>query len=86
MHSIRVDEAMSGTGLFVRCALHPREDDCPPFPAGTFVLIGNAGPAMWRAFRARVPEAKRAGLADPPAFSPGAAAGAIASCGTRQSG
>ena len=65
MHPMCVDEALSGTGLFVRGAFHPREDDRTPFPAGTIVLIGNAGPTMWRAFRARLPEGERAGLADP---------------------
>lgn len=50
MHPMRVDQALSGTGLFVRGAFHPREDDRTPFPAGTIVLIGNAGPTMWRAF------------------------------------
>jgi hypothetical protein len=65
MHLIRVDEALGSTGLFVCGAFHPRVDDRTPFPAGTVVLIGNAGPAMWRAFRARVPEAESVGLADP---------------------
>jgi ferredoxin len=65
MHPMCVDEALSGTGLFVRGAFHPREDDRTPFPAGTIVLIGNVGPTMWQAFRTRLPEGERAGLADP---------------------
>jgi hypothetical protein len=65
MHSMCVDEALSGTGLFVRGAFHPRKDDGTPFAMGTIVLVGNAGPSMWRAFRARVPERRHADLADP---------------------
>ena len=65
MHSIPVGEALSGSGLFVRGAFHSREDDGTFLPVGTIVLIGNAGPAMWRAFRARVPEGEHDDLAHP---------------------
>lgn len=45
-------------GLPLRGGFHPREGDGVPaagdLPAGTLVLLGNAGPSMWRAFsRAR---------------------------------
>lgn len=52
--SARCDRA----GIPLRGGFHPRDDDgVPPAgdrPAGTLVLLGNAGPSMWRAFsRAR---------------------------------
>src|SRR5512144_189501 len=65
MHSVLLGEALSGTGLFVRGAFHSREDDGTPLQAGTVVLIGNAGPTMWRAFRAWVPEGEQDDLAHP---------------------
>jgi hypothetical protein len=47
---------LAGTGLFIRGAFHPvPEDGVRPLadgrPAETLVLIGNAGPALWRAVR-----------------------------------
>ena len=44
------------TGLIVRGGFHPRRDDAVPGlatgkPAATVLLIGNAGPEMWPAFR-----------------------------------
>lgn len=49
-----IDSAFAGTGLFVRGTFHPApEDAVPPLadgrPAQTVVLIGNAGPDLWRA-------------------------------------
>ena len=54
-------EALVSAGLFVRGGFHPGPDDSvPPLPDGraaqTVLLIGNAGPAMWQALRAAVPD------------------------------
>jgi hypothetical protein len=51
----RIDAALSGTGLFRRGAFNPAANDgAPALPdgraAGTILVIGNAGPALWRAF------------------------------------
>jgi hypothetical protein len=56
-----VDRSLAGTGLFVRGAFHPAPEDevralTDGRTAGTLVLVGNAGTAMWRAFRDAVPE------------------------------
>jgi ferredoxin len=56
-----IAETLNGTGLVYRGGFHPRsDDDIPPLRdgtmAGTVLLIGNAGPAMWRAFTAAVPD------------------------------
>jgi hypothetical protein len=56
-----LDPILSGTGLFVRGAFHPTPDDGVPAladgsPAASAVLIGNAGNALWDAFRRAVPE------------------------------
>lgn len=50
----RIDQDLAGTGLFVRGGFHPEENDrVPPLadgiPAETVILIGNAGPTLWRA-------------------------------------
>ena len=46
--------AVAGLGLIPRGGFHPESADqvpaLPKGPAGTVVLIGNAGPALWRAF------------------------------------
>ena len=47
-------------GLIVRGGFHPTPSDGVPGNPATLVIIGNAGPGMWRAF-----EAVRAGGADP---------------------
>ena len=51
-----IDRYLAGSGLFARGAFHPApEDEVPALAgggaAGTVVLVGNAGQAMWRAFR-----------------------------------
>lgn len=46
--------ALAVHGLVPRGAFHPAPGDGVPGAAGTLVLVGNAGPAMWRAFRAGV--------------------------------
>src|SRR5581483_7526160 len=55
-----IDRQLAGTGLFVRGAFHPApEDGVRPLADGraaeTVVLVGNAGKAMWSAFRQAVP-------------------------------
>jgi hypothetical protein len=60
-----VNETLSGSGLFVRGALHVRDEDRAPLGAKTLVLVGNAGTAMWQAFRAQVSETPRNGRAHP---------------------
>jgi len=57
----RIAEALGGTGLIYRGGFQPDPDDgVPPLasgePAGTVVLIGNAGAAMWNAFKSAVPD------------------------------
>jgi transcriptional regulator with XRE-family HTH domain len=42
--------ALAGTGLIFRDGFHPRGKDGVPGDAGTVLMIGNAGPAMWRTF------------------------------------
>lgn len=42
-------------GMVVLGAFHPEPDDGVPGDPGTLVLVGNAGPAMWRAFAAGRP-------------------------------
>ena len=55
-----VDDALAGTGLFVRAGFHPTAEMPAPDlddgrPARTVLLVGNAGNEMWRAFRAANP-------------------------------
>lgn len=63
-----VSAALGEAGLIALGAFHPMPEDRVPAldhgaPAGTLVVIGNAGPAMWRMFSA-APEA-RDGAPDP---------------------
>ena len=56
-----IDRLLAGTGLFVRGAFHAApEDGVRPLADGhaaeTVVLVGNAGKAMWSAFRRDVPD------------------------------
>lgn len=56
-----IDRLLGGTGLFVRGAFHPAPEDVVPAldggrSAATVVLVGNAGKAMWSAFRHDVPD------------------------------
>lgn len=60
----RLAELLAPGGLFVRGGLHPAaEDRVPPLPdgaaAGTLVLVGNAGPELWRRFAAEADMAVR---------------------------
>ncbi len=43
---------LAGHGLIARGGFHPGPDDGVPGDPGTLVLVGNAGPDMWRAFAA----------------------------------
>ena len=45
-----IGRRLDPSGLIVRGGFHPAGDDGVPGNPGTLVLIGNAGPAMWRAF------------------------------------
>lgn len=50
----KIDAALAGTGLFRRGAFNPLMEDRVPAlpdgrPANTAIVIGNAGPALWRA-------------------------------------
>ena len=51
----RIAEALAKCGLIVRGGFHPQADDLVPAlsagaAVGTLVVVGNAGPSMWRAF------------------------------------
>lgn len=51
----RIEAAVTGRGFVLLGGFHPApEDRVPPLPggasAGTVYLVGNAGPALWRAF------------------------------------
>ncbi len=50
-----IDQALITCGLMSRGAFHAVSDDQLPEGASTVVMIGNAGPAMWRAFAATAP-------------------------------
>ncbi len=57
----RIAVALETLGLILRGGFHPGPEDAVPAlrdgsSAGTLLLVGNAGPAMWQAFRA-APEA-----------------------------
>ena len=57
-----IGERLAGHGMIVRGAFRPEPaDDVPgcdePGGAATVVVIGNAGPAMWRAFAGARPDA-----------------------------
>ncbi len=47
-----LEQRLSRKGLIARGAFHPEADDAVPGEPGTLVLVGNAGPEMWRAFDA----------------------------------
>ncbi|MEX2454542.1 MAG: ferredoxin, partial [Rhodospirillaceae bacterium] len=65
----RLAERLSPNGLLVRGGFHPRAgDDAPLLDDGTrpatLLLIGNAGPAMWHAFRTQPDRSGRHPLDD----------------------
>jgi hypothetical protein len=45
-------------GLLPRGAFHAGAEDGAPNGVGTVLLVGNAGPGMWRAFAAAMPDGK----------------------------
>lgn len=50
-----ITEALTGLGLIARGAFHPEPEDAVPLltdgrRAGTVVIVGNAGPDLWRVF------------------------------------
>lgn len=58
----KLTAALAAQGLLFRGGFHPLPDDGVPSPpegtpAGTLVMVGNAGPAFWDTFRA-APEAQ----------------------------
>ncbi len=60
----RLRRRLEATGLLLRGGFHPRSEDRVPAlpdgrPAGTLLLVGNAGNALWRHLR-RSPEARTA--------------------------
>lgn len=50
-----IRDALAAHGLILRGGFHPGDDDGAPPDTGTILLVGNAGPAMWRAFNAARP-------------------------------
>jgi hypothetical protein len=60
-----LESALAPLGMIAFGAFHPAPADGVPGNAGTCVLIGNAGPALWRAFEARKPGADTPPAADP---------------------
>lgn len=57
MDVTRLDEALAAAGMMRRGGFRPGPDDnvpaaAPGRPARTVFLVGNAGPALWRAFEA----------------------------------
>ena len=52
-------------GLMVRGGFYPTPADAVPGDPATLVLVGNAGPAMWRAFEAAGPTGRDADSANP---------------------
>jgi hypothetical protein len=47
---------LAAHGLLPRGAFHPGPEDGAPDGAGTILLVGNAGPRMWRTFPAAMPQ------------------------------
>jgi len=45
-----LEEKLAGHGLVLRGAFHANSEDKAPDGARTIVLVGNAGPSMWRVF------------------------------------
>lgn len=51
-----LNDALSAHGLMVRGGFHPGPDDHVPEGIQTLVLVGNAGPGMWRTFAENMPD------------------------------
>lgn len=59
---VRLADALAQYGLFLRGGFHPEEAEGVAGGAGTVMLVGNAGPDIWRAFAAGVSPEERASL------------------------
>lgn len=51
-----IADALAEHGLMPRGAFHAGVEDDAPDGAGTILLVGSAGPGMWRTFAAAMPE------------------------------
>jgi hypothetical protein len=60
-----ISKAVAPFGMICCAGFYPLPEDGIEPLAGTVVLVGNAGPAMWRAFAASVPEGARSRDHDP---------------------
>jgi hypothetical protein len=60
-----IEAACAAHGLIARGGFHPSVADGAPAGARTLVLVGNAGPALWRAFCEATPPSERASGAHP---------------------
>lgn len=65
MEFTEISDAAALVGLTCRGGFHPCPDDAVPGEAGTVVLVGNAGPDMWRAFTAGTSSEDRQGSDNP---------------------
>jgi ferredoxin len=61
----KISKAVAPVGMICCAGFYPLPEDGIDPPAGTVVLVGNAGPAMWRVFAARVPKSARDRDRDP---------------------
>lgn len=52
----RLSDTLKPHGLMIRGGFHPTPDDTVPDGTKTLILIGNAGPDMWRVFADRMPD------------------------------
>jgi len=52
----QLNSAFSAQGMIIRGGFHPGADDHVPAGTKTLILIGNAGPDMWRAFSNAMPD------------------------------
>lgn len=51
-----LNDALSAHGLMVRGGFHSGPDDHVPSDIQTLILVGNAGPDMWRVFADQMPD------------------------------
>jgi hypothetical protein len=51
-----LEQALAPHGLILRGGFHPTAGDGAPPGAGTLLLVGNAGPALWQAFARTRPD------------------------------
>lgn len=61
----QIEDAFAEHGLMARGGFKPAPGDGAPPGAATVVLVGNAGPEMWRAFSQSTPAADVAGARHP---------------------